>query len=145
MDSEERPSSPQGTETLDSETENSLSYRDETDESSSSDSSVTFSFTKSQAGSSLIEDGDSSDNEFITAEMFADRQTHFFRQMMFVSGETAEPSVETTTLIEDIVRQQVVEIVRYSLRLGFRYVLTQYLACSQHRSSDPPWSSIHLY
>lgn len=31
--------------------------------------------------------------------------------MMFVSGETAEPSVETTTLIEEIVRQQVIEIV----------------------------------
>ena len=32
-------------------------------------------------------------------------------QMMFVSGETAEPSIETTTLIEEIVRQQVIEIV----------------------------------
>jgi transcription initiation protein SPT3 len=32
-------------------------------------------------------------------------------KMMFVSGETAEPSPETTTLIEDITRQQVVEIV----------------------------------
>lgn len=33
-------------------------------------------------------------------------------KMMFVSGETAEPSIETTTLIEDITRQQVIEIVR---------------------------------
>lgn len=32
-------------------------------------------------------------------------------QMMFVSGETAEPSIETTGMIEDIVRQQVVEMV----------------------------------
>jgi hypothetical protein len=32
-------------------------------------------------------------------------------QMMYVSGETGEPSVETTGIIEDIVRQQVVEIV----------------------------------
>lgn len=32
-------------------------------------------------------------------------------QMMFVSGETAEPSPETTTLIEEIVRQQVIEMV----------------------------------
>jgi transcription initiation protein SPT3 len=80
---------------------------------------VALSFTESQAGSSQIEDGGSSDDEIINAEMFADRQTHFFRQMMFVSGETAEASVETTTLIEDIVRQQVVEIVRYSLPLGF--------------------------
>jgi len=32
-------------------------------------------------------------------------------QMMYVSGETAEPSVETTGIIEDIVRQQVIELV----------------------------------
>ena len=35
--------------------------------------------------------------------------------MMFVSGETAEPSIETTTLIEEIVRQQVIEIVRHHI------------------------------
>lgn len=35
-------------------------------------------------------------------------------QMMYVSGETAEPSLETTGIIEDIVRQQVVEIVSLS-------------------------------
>jgi hypothetical protein len=35
-------------------------------------------------------------------------------KMMFVSGETAEPSPETTTLIEEITRQQVIEIVRTS-------------------------------
>lgn len=34
--------------------------------------------------------------------------------MMFVSGETAEPSTETTALIEEIVRQQVVEMVGIS-------------------------------
>jgi hypothetical protein len=32
-------------------------------------------------------------------------------QMMFVSGETGEPSAETTTIIEEIVREQVVEMV----------------------------------
>ena len=32
-------------------------------------------------------------------------------QMMFVSGETGDPSPETTGMIEEIVRQQVVEIV----------------------------------
>ena len=32
-------------------------------------------------------------------------------KMMFVSGETAEPSTETTWIIEEIVRQQVIEIV----------------------------------
>lgn len=34
-----------------------------------------------------------------------------FGQMMYVSGETGEPSVETTSIIEDIVRQQVIELV----------------------------------
>ncbi|RAK73662.1 transcriptional regulator SPT3 [Aspergillus fijiensis CBS 313.89] len=42
------------------------------------------------------------------------------QQMMFVSGETAEPSVETTTLIEEIVRQQVVEILARSTALATR-------------------------
>lgn len=34
-----------------------------------------------------------------------------FQQMMYVSGETTEPSIETTGIIEDIVRQQVIELV----------------------------------
>lgn len=33
------------------------------------------------------------------------------RQMMFVAGETGEPSSETTTLIEQIVHEQVIEMV----------------------------------
>ncbi|CUM63528.1 uncharacterized protein PRCAT00001105001 [Priceomyces carsonii] len=33
------------------------------------------------------------------------------QQMMFVSGETNDPSVETTSIIEDIVRGQVIEIL----------------------------------
>jgi hypothetical protein len=33
------------------------------------------------------------------------------RQMMFVSGETAEPSMEVTYLVEQIVQQQVKELV----------------------------------
>jgi hypothetical protein len=33
------------------------------------------------------------------------------QQMMFVSGDTNDPPAETTQLIEDIVRSQVVEIV----------------------------------
>lgn len=32
-------------------------------------------------------------------------------QMMYVSGETGEPSVETLAIIEEIVRQQVIELV----------------------------------
>lgn len=37
--------------------------------------------------------------------------------MMYVSGETGEPSVETTSIIEDIVRQQVIELVSKSIAL----------------------------
>jgi Transcription initiation factor IID, 18kD subunit len=40
-----------------------------------------------------------------------ERLTDSIKQMMYVSGETGEPSVETTGIIEDIVRAQVVEIV----------------------------------
>ncbi|MCJ1342304.1 Transcription initiation protein spt3 [Peltigera leucophlebia] len=38
--------------------------------------------------------------------------THAIRQMMFVSGETADASVETTVMIEEIVHAQVVEMLR---------------------------------
>ena len=44
------------------------------------------------------------------------------KQMMFVSGETAEPSIETTTLIEDITRQQVLEIVSLLLPQSCSYI-----------------------
>ena len=37
----------------------------------------------------------------------------YLKQMMFVSGETGEPSIETTTLVEEIVQQQVKEIVSF--------------------------------
>lgn len=39
---------------------------------------------------------------------------------MFVSGETAEPSSETTTIIEDIVQQQVKEMLSQSTALAHR-------------------------
>lgn len=42
---------------------------------------------------------------------WSDRLTNVARKMMYVSGETAEPSIETTSMIEDIVRQQVIELV----------------------------------
>ncbi|KAI5463360.1 transcription initiation factor IID, 18kD subunit-domain-containing protein [Mariannaea sp. PMI_226] len=41
-------------------------------------------------------------------------------QMMYVSGETAEPPVETTSIIEDIVRQQVIELLRNCTELASR-------------------------
>ncbi|KAJ6116952.1 SAGA complex subunit spt3 [Penicillium capsulatum] len=40
--------------------------------------------------------------------------------MMFVSGETAEPAIETTSVIEEITRQQVVEILTRSTHLATR-------------------------
>ncbi|KXJ92427.1 transcription initiation factor IID, 18kD subunit-domain-containing protein [Microdochium bolleyi] len=42
------------------------------------------------------------------------------QQMMYVSGETGEPSVETTAMIEEIVRQQVIEILRQCTELAAR-------------------------
>lgn len=55
--------------------------------------------------------------------MSSDRQPKYrqeIQQMMFVSGETAEPSIDTTTLIEDITRQQVIEILTRSTQLATR-------------------------
>lgn len=64
------------------------------------------------AGIAVTEDMEQDGDAFLeTEEDFKTNLTNLLRQMMFVSGETAEPSPETTTLIEEIVRQQVVEIV----------------------------------
>ncbi|KAG5983473.1 hypothetical protein E4U55_008066 [Claviceps digitariae] len=53
-----------------------------------------------------------------------DNKTYKYRQeisqMMYVSGETGEPSVETTSIIEDIVRQQVIELLRNCTELASR-------------------------
>lgn len=35
--------------------------------------------------------------------------------MMYVSGETVEPSPETTGMVEEIVRQQVIEMVSFCM------------------------------
>lgn len=114
----------------DPETEMVLSSRDESDVPSNSASWEASSYSDSrEIGSPEAEDEedeaqDSADNDPATKEMFAAKVTDFIRQMMFVSGETAEPSIETTTLIEDIVRQQVVEIVCHIPRLDCRHLLT---------------------
>ena len=47
----------------------------------------------------------------LTAEEYKEDMANMISQMMFVSGETAEPSPETTTIIEEIVHTQVVEMV----------------------------------
>ncbi|KAL1844716.1 hypothetical protein VTK73DRAFT_1970 [Phialemonium thermophilum] len=41
-------------------------------------------------------------------------------KMMYVSGETGEPSAETTGMIEEIVRQQVIELLRNATELAAR-------------------------
>ena len=49
---------------------------------------------------------------------FKQRLTECFQQMMYVSGETAEASPETTYLIEEVVREQVVEMVSSARSFG---------------------------
>jgi Transcription initiation factor IID, 18kD subunit len=44
-------------------------------------------------------------------EYLKQRLIDWVEQMMFVSGETAEPSAETTGMIEELVKQQVIEMV----------------------------------
>lgn len=80
---------------------------------------------------------------FPTMEAFRIRLRAGFAQMMFVSGETAEPSQETTTLIEDIVRQQVIEMVWVCQQLAGG-TANNITAKPQHRSSYPPWKSRDL-
>ena len=50
-------------------------------------------------------------------EDFKERLTAWILQMMFVSGETAEPSTETTGMIEELVKQQVIEMVSHPSRV----------------------------
>ncbi|KAJ5515025.1 Histone-fold [Penicillium fimorum] len=60
------------------------------------------------------------DHEMEEGNMSGDPFTNYNIKMMFVSGETAEPSPETTTLIEEITRQQVIEILSRSTALATR-------------------------
>lgn len=67
-----------------------------------------YSFTHADDGGDQV---GASVDPFLSEEDFRNALTNTIKQMMYVSGETGEPSVETTGIIEDIVRQQVVEIV----------------------------------
>lgn len=60
---------------------------------------------------SLSEGCSTEDDDSETMEDFRQRLIHWIAQMMFVSGETAEPGPETTWMIEEIVREQVLEMV----------------------------------
>ena len=57
-------------------------------------------------------DFDNPDQEEESMVNFQIKLIGHLKQMMYVSGETAEPSPETTGMVEEIVRQQVIEMVR---------------------------------
>lgn len=59
-----------------------------------------------------VEPAASSDPVAMQEELDFPELIGLIRKMMFVSGETAEPSAETTSMIEEIVHTQVVEMVR---------------------------------
>ncbi|OAG39710.1 hypothetical protein AYO21_05985 [Fonsecaea monophora] len=80
------------------------------------------------------------DDDFESPEEFKQRLIYWIGQMMFVSGETAEPSTETTWMIEEIVREQVIEMVRHtrielSTPLLIYNQLTQATALANRRGS----------
>ncbi|KAJ5961230.1 Histone-fold [Penicillium vulpinum] len=80
-----------------------------------------FSFQKDSAttnSGTIIESQE--DYEMGEANIVGGSITDDNIKMMFVSGETAEPSPETTTLIEEITRQQVIEILSRSTALATR-------------------------
>ncbi|KAL8698303.1 MAG: hypothetical protein Q9224_001913 [Gallowayella concinna] len=56
----------------------------------------------------------------LSPEEYKEELTRVISQMMFVSGETAEASPETTTIIEEIVHTQVVEMLKRSTELAIR-------------------------
>lgn len=83
------------------------------------------------------------EDDFETKDDFKQRLTDTIAQMMFVSGETAEPSAETTWMIEEIVREQVLEMVFF--------VQTKYLrptnglaAHSSHHPCKPSRVKVHF-
>ena len=47
------------------------------------------------------------------------------QQMMFVAGETGEPSSETTTLVEEIVHDQVIEMVSLAIECVFTNLISR--------------------
>jgi hypothetical protein len=82
--------------------------------------SITLSLARGQVASDTMEEflWEGPDSREVVAN-------YIELQMMYVSGETGEPSVETTGIIEDIVRQQVIEIVgSFSTACSLSSVLT---------------------
>ncbi|RMZ82612.1 hypothetical protein DV738_g1690, partial [Chaetothyriales sp. CBS 135597] len=70
--------------------------------------------------SPVLDPDDLDDSDSDSREDFERKLIHMIQQMMFVSGETAEPSAETTWMIEEIVREQVVEMLKEATALANR-------------------------
>lgn len=85
------------------------------------------------------------DHEMEKEDIFGGSFTNDIVKMMFVSGETAEPSPETTTLIEEITRQQVLEIVGTRNSALKALITDDQIADPQYRIGNSPWSSLDLY
>ncbi|KAK5052021.1 hypothetical protein LTR84_002825 [Exophiala bonariae] len=83
------------------------------------DSAVNSPGSDSCAGFEEEETDDDHDDDE-TKEEFKSRLIYWIAQMMFVSGETAEPSPETTWMIEEIVREQVLEMLQQATILANR-------------------------
>ncbi|KAJ5753087.1 SAGA complex subunit spt3 [Penicillium odoratum] len=90
------------------------------DDPSDADDQAIDSTSESDHPHSTEEDNQEIDATVTIEPSFSESIIDFFCKMMFVSGETAEPSIDTTTLIEDITRQQVLEILGRSTQLATR-------------------------
>lgn len=72
--------------------------------------------------------------------------TNLIAQMMFVSGETADVAAETTSIVEEIVRDQVQEMVSISSAMdNLKEPLISRIAKASYQSRRSPWISIYLY
>lgn len=68
-----------------------------------------------QIATGSVSDSEHVEEEEENVEDWNSKLTNMIHQMMFVSGETSEASVETTTIIEEIVHTQVTEIVSFTM------------------------------
>ncbi|KAI9756442.1 MAG: hypothetical protein M4579_003864 [Chaenotheca gracillima] len=79
-------------------------------------SAVDFPYSRSEFDIDCVLDVDAER----TLALWEVRATKIFDQMMFVSGETVEPTPETLYMIEEIVRQQVIEMLTRSTGIAAR-------------------------
>lgn len=64
---------------------------------------------------------------------------------MFVFGEVQDPTPETVNLVEDIVRSQIIELVRIaSLSVPEECLLSCVLDNSSSKPREPSWSALSV-